>query len=375
LETWPNWSNINTDKFTLIGVNIMTNLGLWDTVVCVGVALVNIGTTFVALGTHGDSIKKSVVTWPVSVAVAFKASLAYTIVSTVGGWDNADGVMVALVGAGIADTSWIGIGWTVVATRLVETGLGNTVVVVLLTFINVDASLWSIFTSWHLVADQERVAQDKLRVAIAMVPTHTDAIVLALALWIELANGELVALVGALGTYIIGIGVGAADVGSKGVNTTLASSVACVVGQALVGIVATFLAPTTLKVGLLVTIAVKAIEADTVVTLFVVVRNAGGKSITGVSTVVTGLADDTLLTLVLFAVEPALGIDTGFVVRTVVTVSHTLVQVSAGFTIADVAPTTGALKCKFSAAKGTDGVGVAVVRASWAAWCALEAEC
>jgi hypothetical protein len=48
-----------------------------------GVTLINVGTSFLTLGAHGDGIKESIVARPVSITISLKSSFADTIVSPV----------------------------------------------------------------------------------------------------------------------------------------------------------------------------------------------------------------------------------------------------------------------------------------------------
>jgi hypothetical protein len=121
---------------------------------------------------------------------------------------------------------------------------------------------------------------------------------------------------------------------------------------------------TSFKVGVLIAVSVESVKAETVVTFFVIVGNTGSQSVTGVSSIVASLTNDTLVTFVLFAIESTVGVNTGFVVGTVMSVSYTFVQISTVFTITNVSTTTGALECKLATAEGTDGIAVTVVSSS-----------
>jgi hypothetical protein len=235
--------------------------------------------------------------------------------------------------------------------------LGDTVVVGFLALVDVNTSFWSVLAICNFImSNNGRIVQDKLSVTISMISIDAETVVLSLPFWIVDTNCELVTLVGTIGTDIIRIGIGATDVRSKGVDTALTGHITLVVGQALVCIMTSFFTSTSVEVRLFVAVSVETVETEAIVSLFVIVWNAGSEGITGVSTIVASLSNDSFMSFVLFTVESAVGVDTRFIVGAVVSVSYAFVQVLAMFPIADVASTAGTLECKFATTEGTDGV-------------------
>ena len=63
-RNWFGSRDINTDIFSFICMNIVANLGSWDTVVSICFAFINIPAAFFVALSHGNSIEKTVVSAP-----------------------------------------------------------------------------------------------------------------------------------------------------------------------------------------------------------------------------------------------------------------------------------------------------------------------
>lgn len=356
------WRNLQAKELALVGVDIVADLRLWDAVVGSLFALIDVLAALLSallvseeiVGGHG-------------VSIADETVFADTVISSEGVARDTDGVVVALVVARVAVAVRIWIRGAVESTRLVDAGLADALVSSSRALVNVDATLWPIWSVGDLFGrgqDQRAVGDDVLSVTVALVSADALAVVSLLLGRIWNADGHLVTLVSAGSADVEGIGKSRADERAVRVDALLSELVARVVDGALVNIGAAWLADAGV---VLESVAAEAFEAHAIVSFFVVVWNAGGGCDAAVCSIVASSANRSASALARFAVVATDGVDARLVVGAVVSTGETLVHVFAALAVSSVTVFTSTLEGERAASEGAHGVFVTVVGSNCAA--------